>query len=55
MKWLNGKKTYITMAAAGITGALYFLGYVDLDTLLKIDAFLLPLGFGFMRAGVKKS
>lgn len=53
MQFLDGKKTYIVAALFLAANVAYILGYVDVETVAKIDAVLAPFGLAFLRAGVK--
>lgn len=55
LEFLQGKKTYITFGIAFVLGGLAATGVIDQDLVMKIDLFLAPLGFAFLRAGVSKS
>jgi len=50
--WLDGKKTYITVAATFIIGGLQALGY---EIPAWVYALLAAAGVGFLRRGVTKS
>ncbi len=52
LEWLDGKKTYITVAATFIIGGLEALGY---GIPSWVYALLAALGVGFLRRGVGKS
>ena len=54
MELLDGKKSYITFAIAFIIGGLSAVGIVDAEFAAKIDMILIPLGLGFVRAGIAK-
>ena len=55
LKWLEGKKTYATIAIAFIIGGLNSAGVIDQGLTEKIWAILGFLGLGFLRAGVAKN
>lgn len=50
---LKGYRTYITFGLAFIVGGLSLTGKITHDQAVNIDAMLVPLGFGFMRAAIK--
>lgn len=51
-RWLNGKRTYLTVGAILVVGILAKCGLEIPD---YIWAALYALGLGFLRAGVKKA
>ena len=55
LKWLEGKKTYVTIAVAFIVGGLNAAGIIDSSTTEKVWGILGFLGLGFLRAGVNSS
>ena len=56
IEFLTGKKTYITAFIFGVFNFGFALGWWTLDNSvwLAINSLLSMLGFGFLRAGVKK-
>jgi hypothetical protein len=54
MKFLEGKKTYITAGLLAVASFVYAMGWIDEKTLVAIDSFLGAFGLGFLRAGIKK-
>lgn len=55
IEFLKGKRTYITAALMFITAGATAVGWIDQKTMLMIDGFLAPFGFGFLRAGLNNS
>ena len=55
LKFLEGKKTYIVMVLMFVNAGGIAVGWWTLEQAAIVDAFLLPLGLGFLRAGVNKS
>ena len=57
LNFLNGKKTYITAILFAVFNLGVTLGWWTVDdvTIKAVDTLLAALGFGFLRAGVKKS
>lgn len=55
LKFLSGKKSYITFGIAFVLGGLAAVGVIDQETVIKVNLFLVPLGLGFIRAGINKA
>jgi hypothetical protein len=55
LKWLEGKKTYITAVIMGLTAFGKSMGWITPEAGQTIELYLLPLALGFLRAGVSKS
>jgi len=53
LDFLNGKKTYIVAVLMFVNAGGISLGWWTLEQSAVIDAFLLPLGLGFLRSAVK--
>ena len=53
-KYLSGKKTYIVVAVGVIVNGLFSMGYIDESTVKTIDAVLVFVGLGTIRAGISK-
>jgi len=56
IEFLQGKKTYIVAFLFGLFNFGYALGWwmLDNEIWLAINSLLTMLGFGFLRAGMKK-
>lgn len=54
MEWLKGKKTYITVIVGIIVNGLIAMGYIPVEYLTPINAVLVFLGLGTIRAGISK-
>lgn len=52
LKWLRGRKTYLTAIAGVITGVVLI---VDGHVVEGVQTILGSLGLGFLRAGVSKT
>lgn len=42
-EWLKGKKTFIGCAIAGVEAVALTAGWIDEATMLKVNAYLVPL------------
>lgn len=51
---LSGKKTYLVAAILGLLNAAVYLNWITVDQLNQINAILVALGLGALRAGVSK-
>ena len=54
LRFLDGKKTYIVSALSLVLAGLSVFGVLNQDQYEQLIAFLAPLGFIALRAGVKK-
>ena len=54
-QWVDGYKTYITMAIAILAPIATKLGWLTLEDLAYLESVLVPLGITFARAGIKKA
>lgn len=52
---IKGKKTYIVVALMFVASGGMAVGWWDEKAVQMADMLLLPLGLGFLRAGVTKS
>ena len=52
LKFLEGKKTYIVMVLMFVNAGGIAVGWWTLEQAAVVNAFLLPLGLWFLRAGV---
>jgi DNA-binding transcriptional regulator of glucitol operon len=55
LDFLNGKKTYIVVILMFVASGGMAVGWWDMKAVQMADMFLIPLGLGFLRAGVTKS
>jgi len=54
ISWLSGKKTYIIVLIGAVLNVAVAFGWVTPDNLEQINAVLLALGLGAIRAGISK-
>lgn len=56
MKWLQGKRTYITAILFGVFNVGVLLGWwtADSEIITLVNTVLGAFGLGFLRAGMKK-
>lgn len=52
MGFLRGKRTYIVAILCAAATLARAFDIIDTPMLIKIDAFLAPLGLAFLRAGI---
>ena len=54
LSWLDGKKTYIVVVIGAVLNVAVAFGWITPDNLEAINAVLVALGLGALRAGVSK-
>lgn len=54
LKWLKGKKAYITAAVGVVVNGAYAMGIIDEGTVKAIDGILIFLLGASLRAGISK-
>ena len=53
VKYLDGKKTYIQACLVGVTTAVYFLGWIDMETAVVLWGLLGAGSLASLRSAVK--
>ena len=54
INWLSGKKTYIIAVVGAVLNLAVAFGWITPENLTEINAVLVALGLGTLRAGVAK-
>lgn len=54
INWFSGKKTYIIALIGAVLNFAVVMNWITVDQVAEINALLLALGLGALRAGVNK-